>query len=90
MRVEILAAPEAQRIGYADHLGAHAQNVAHDTADSGRRAFERNDLRGMVVRLVRDDDSVSHAVVRTEVQDARVLARSEDRAQRFGGKARKK
>ena len=57
--VLVLQPAEPQRIGDADHLGAHAQHVAHDAADAGRRAFERHDLRGMVVRLVRDDDAVA-------------------------------
>ena len=77
MRIGILDAAEAQRIGDGDHFGAHAEHVANDPADAGRRAFERNDLRRMVVRFVRDDDAVSLAVVLAEVQDARVFARPE-------------
>ena len=66
--VLVLEPPETQRVGDADHLGAHAQHVAHDPADAGRRAFERHDLRGMVVRLVRDDDAVRLAVPLAEPQ----------------------
>ena len=75
MRIRIFDAPEPQRIGHGNHFGAHAQHVADDAADAGRRAFERDDLRRMVVRFVRDDDTVALAVVFAEVQDAGVFAR---------------
>ena len=56
------ARPKRSGSATRDHLGAHAEHVAHDPADAGRRALERHDLRRMVVRFVRDDDAVALAV----------------------------
>ncbi len=75
--MRILDAPEAQRIRHGHDLGAHAKHVAHDAADAGRRAFERHDLRRMVVRLVRDHDAVAFARVFAQMHDARILTRSD-------------
>ncbi len=71
---------ESQRIGDGDDLRAHAENVAHDAADAGGGALEGDDLRRMIVRLVRDDDGIALAVVRAQVQHSGVFARSEDDA----------
>ncbi len=81
--VLVLQPAEPQRIGDADHLGSHAQHVAHDAADAGRGAFERHDLRRVVVRLVRDDDSVRLAVPLAEPHDAGVLADAEQHGRPF-------
>ena len=35
---------ETQRIRERDYARTHAQHVAHDAADTGRRTFERHDL----------------------------------------------
>ena len=70
MRCKVFASAEAQWIGHRNDLGTHAEDVANDPADSGRRAFEGNDLRWMVVRLVRDDDRVALAVVRAKMQNS--------------------
>ncbi len=68
---------EAQRIGDGDHFGAHAQHVAHDAADPGRGAFERHDLRRMIVRFVRDDDAVALAAMLAQMQDAGIFGGAE-------------
>ena len=63
MRVGSSTRPKRSGSATRDHFGAHAEHVAHDAADTGRRALERDDLRRMVVRFVRDDDAVAFAVV---------------------------
>ncbi len=83
--VLVLQPAEAQRVGDADHFRTHAQHVAYDPADAGRGPLERHDLRRMVVRLVRDDDSVGLAVPLAEPHDAGVLAD----AQQHGGPFRR-
>ncbi len=50
---------------------AHGEDVAHDTADSGRGALVRLDRRGMVVRLDLEDRDETV----TDVDGAGVLAR---------------
>ncbi len=82
--VRILEPAETQRVGEADHLGAHAQHVAHDPADPGRRAFERHHLRGVVVRLVRDHDAVALALPLAEMQDAGIFGRPLHHGRPFG------
>ncbi len=84
--VLVLQAAETQRIGDADHLRTHAQHVAHDPADARRRALERHDLRGMIVRLVRDHDAVRLTVPLAEAYDARVFADPEQHRWTVGRK----
>ena len=43
---------EAQRVQHAHDLGAHADDVAHDAADAGGRALDRQHLARVVVALV--------------------------------------
>ncbi len=69
---------EPQRIEHADDVGAHAVDVADDAADAGRRALDGQDLRRVVVALVRDHDAPALAVDLAEVHDAGVLARAQD------------
>ena len=69
--MRIVEPAKPQRVRDRDHLGAHAQDVADDPADPRRRALERHDLRGMVVRLVRDHHAVAFALPFAEMQDAR-------------------
>ena len=70
--------PEAQRIGAGHNLRAHAQHVAQNAADARRRAFERHDLRGMVVALVRDDDAILDAVDGARAQNAGIFADADE------------
>ena len=62
---------EAQAVEQRDRPRAHRDDVAEDPADAGRRALERLDRGGVVVRLglERDGDTLA------EVDHARVLAR---------------
>lgn len=71
---------EAQRVGHADDLRTHAEDVADDAADTGRRALEGNHLRGMIVRFVRGYDGKTLAVVNAEMQDACVFAGAQNHA----------
>ncbi len=74
-RMRIVERPETERIGDRDHLRAHAQHVADDPADPGRRALEGDDLRGVVVRFVREHDAVALALPFAEMDDPRILLR---------------
>jgi hypothetical protein len=85
MRCKVIASTKAQRIGDRDDLGTHAENISNDPTDSGRRALEGNDLGWMVVRLVRDDDSVALAIVRAKMQNTGILSRPEQHARAIGG-----
>ena len=62
---------EPEPVEKRDRPSPHRDHVAQDPADPGRRALERLDRRGMVVRLDLERDSCPVA----EVEDARVLAR---------------
>jgi hypothetical protein len=75
-RVRNAQVAETQRIADRDDRRAHAQDVPHDPADPRRRALEGDDLRGMVVRLVRDDDTVTFAFPLAQMQNARIFLRA--------------
>ncbi len=85
--MRVVLRPEAQRIRKRDDARAHAEHVAHDTSDAGCGAFERHDLRGMVMGFVRDDDAVVLSVPNAEVDDAGVFLRSLHHRRAFGRQA---
>src|SRR5690606_31356712 len=62
--------PEPQRVHHGDRAGTHGEDVAHDTADTGRRPLVRLHVGGVVVRLDLEGDRVAVA----DVHHARVLA----------------
>ena len=70
--------PEPQVIGNREHLGAHAEHVPDVPSHAGGRAFIGNDLAGVVVALVGNDDSPPLAVNLPQLDDAGILLRPED------------
>ncbi len=50
-RLRMIGCAEAQRVHVGDGTRAHREDVAHDAADAGRRALERLDVGGVVVRF---------------------------------------
>ncbi len=79
-----LRVAEAQRIGGAEDARAHAVNIADDAADAGGSALDRQDLRRVVVALMRHHDAPAATVVLGEEDDAGVLLRAEDHVRRVG------
>src|SRR6202012_5940214 len=67
--VSRISGAEAQRVHHAHRSCAHRQDVADDAADTGRRALERLDVRGVIVGLNLECDRVAL----TDVDDASVL-----------------
>ena len=78
------AVAEAQRIGGAEDARAHAVNIADDAADARGSALNRQDLRRVVVALMRHHDAPAATVVLGEEDDAGVLLRAEDHVRRVG------
>src|SRR5208282_3182322 len=63
--------PKSQRIHNRDRSGSHSKNIAQNSTDSGGRALEGLDERGMIVRF--DFEGAGPSIA--NVDDARVLAR---------------
>ena len=62
--------PEPQGVHDRDGPRAHREDVPDDPAHAGRRALERLDVRGMVVRF----DLEGNGITLADVHDAGVLA----------------
>ncbi len=61
---------EAQRVHHRNGTRAHGEHVAHDAADTGRRALIGLDERGVVVALHLEDTRIAIS----DIDDARILA----------------
>ena len=77
----VVGRPEEQRIHHGERAGTHGEDVAQDPAHPGRRALIRLDGRRMVVAL--DPDGDGDAV--SGVDDACILARSDEHPRALGG-----
>ena len=49
--------PKSQTVETADDAGTHAEDVADDATDSGGGSFVGDDLAGVIVAFVSDDDA---------------------------------
>src|SRR5436190_11351175 len=75
--------PKPQRVHRAHRPRAHGKNIANDTADAGRRALERFDGAGMIMRFDLEGDRE----VVADVNDPRVFfAGAHENFRRFGRK----
>ena len=71
--VGVVDRAEAQGVHDGDRASAHRDDVAHDAADTGRRALERLDVARVVVALDLEGDRPALA----DVDDAGVLAHAD-------------
>ena len=71
---------EAKRVEHRDRTRAHRENVAKNSADSGRRSLIRLDRRRMIVRL----DLERHREAVADRYHAGVFARTLQHVRRFG------
>ena len=80
--LRVVGRAEPQGVEHRYGAGAHREDVAQDAADPGRRPLEGLDIAGMVVRL----DLEGGRPAAADVDDARVLARSDQDPLASGGK----
>src|SRR5262249_19796188 len=82
--VRIVERPEPQRVHEGDGPGAHREDVAQDAARPGRGTLVWLDRRRMVVAL--DADGGGDAIA--DVDDAGILARTDEHTRPFARQAR--